>query len=404
MKNKIYSIFFSIVVLCMMITAGDIYAYPKFAALYGSKCSECHINPTGGGIRNPFGVKIAKENLYWKVFEKANKTASDFDPVINKTFQLGSDFRMIFINDQISEGVPDFNTFFQMQGDFWVHAKISKYLSLTTDIGLYLPNTFGPNPLPTKYEIYGMISNLPAGLYLKVGRFIPNFGLKIPEHRAYNRQLNGFYTPYAADAGFELGISPSLFNLTVGFSNGSSPDKNGTVNNTFDFDSQKQVVVSGDFRWSNKKETLAFGLGGSFLSNPFKYDAANNINALRQIAAGYLMLGLGKRVSILGEFDYNRLDLKDADNTRADFTTIFGEMDVRIFQGVEAKFQFENYNPQLGVPDAPLQRRRYSFGFNFFPITGLEIESIYRVVDEPGLPSDQKIKNNEFQETFKVYF
>jgi hypothetical protein len=116
------------------------------------------------------------------------------------------------------------------------------------------------------------------------------------------------------------------------------------------------------------------------------------------------MLGLGKRVSILGEFDYNRLDLKDADNTRADFTTIFGEMDVRIFQGVEAKFQFENYNPQLGVPDAPLQRRRYSFGFNFFPITGLEIESIYRVVDEPGLPSDQKIKNNEFQETFKVYF
>ena len=56
--------------------------------------------------------------------------------------------------------------------------------------------------------------------------------------------------------------------------------------------------------------------------------------------------------------------------------------------------------------------RRYSFGFEFFPLTGLEIETIYRYVDEPGKTTDPVTgaekdideKNNEFQATFKFYF
>ena len=56
--------------------------------------------------------------------------------------------------------------------------------------------------------------------------------------------------------------------------------------------------------------------------------------------------------------------------------------------------------------------RRYSFGFEFYPLTGLEIEAIYRYVDEPGKTTDPvtgaekdiDVKNNEFQTTFKFYF
>lgn len=103
---------------------------------------------------------------------------------------MGSDMRMIFIDDQTGEGNPNFNTFFQMQGDLYVNAQVNKYISLMVAPGLYIPNTYGSNPLPTKYEIYGMVSNLPAGLYFKAGRFIPNFGIKVPEHRAYNRIFN----------------------------------------------------------------------------------------------------------------------------------------------------------------------------------------------------------------------
>jgi hypothetical protein len=411
MLQKMNYTIFALLIFSFSLFYTELYAYPKFAAYTGEKCVSCHVNPTGGGLRNPYGVKYSRDNLYMKFLKKANES-SEFNTQITKGIQIGADMRMIFIDDQIDEGIPNFNTFFQMQGDLYVHAKMNKYLSLVVAPGLYIPNTYGPDPLATKYEIYGMLSSLPAGLYFKAGRFIPNFGTKIPEHRAYNRNFNDLYTPYASDAGIEIGFAPSFFTLTAALSNGSSLDKNGTRNNSFDFDNQKQFVTSADFRWASKKSKYTFGLGGSFLTNPFKYDPANNINALRQIAAGFFSVGLFERVVILGELDYNRLDLRDSASTRSDFQTLFGEVDIRVIKGLEAKFQFENYNPQLGIKNAPLERRRYSFGVEFFPLTGLEIEAIFRYVNEPGKTTDPvtgtekdiDIKNNEFQTTFKFYF
>ncbi|MGH2574741.1 MAG: hypothetical protein ACRDFC_03470, partial [Ignavibacteria bacterium] len=169
----------------------------------------------------------------------------------------------------------------------------------------------------------------------------------------------------------------------------------------------KEVVVSGDFRWASKKNRYTFGIGGSFLNNPFKFKVQENINAVRQIAAGFISIGILERVAVLVELDYNRLDIRDSVNTRNDFKTIFGEVDIKVINGLEAKFQFEDYNPQLGIKTGSLKLRRYSFGFIAYPLTGLEIEGIYRLVQEPGLKEqspDSEIKNNEYQAVFKFYF
>lgn len=383
------------------------YSYPKFAAYTGEKCVSCHVNPTGGGMRNQYGIKYSKDKLFFKFLSKQNKT-TDINTQITKGISMGADMRMIFIDDQTGDGKPNFNTFFQMQGDLYVYAQVNKYISLMVAPGLYIPNTYGPNPLPTKYEIYGMVSNLPAGLYFKAGRFLPNFGIKIPEHRAYNRNFNDLYTPYASDAGIELGIAPSFFTLSVGLSNGSSKNKNGQVNNSFDFDNQKQFTAFGDFRWASKNGKYTFGLGGSFINNPFKWDPTNNINANRKLAAGFLSVGLFERVALLGELAYNRLDISDSANTRSDLRTIFGELDVKISDGVELKFQYENYDNMLGIKNAPSERQRYSVGAVFYPLTGLEVESMVRFVrtgkgdPEPANYTDPK--DDEFQTTFKFYF
>jgi hypothetical protein len=405
MKLKLHSA--SGLLVLFFVFSSALYSYPKFAALTGEKCQSCHVNPTGGGMRNLYGVKYSKDNLYFKFWEKANKT-TEIDPQITKGISMGADMRMIFIDDQTGEGNPNFNTFFQMQGDLYVNAQVNKYISLMVAPGLYIPNTYGSSPLPTKYEIYGMVSNLPAGLYFKAGRFIPNFGIKIPEHRAYNRIFNDLYTPYASDAGIEVGISPSFFTLTAGFSNGSSVNKDNMRNNSFDFDNQKQVTVSGDFRWASKKSKYTFGIGGSFLSNPFKYDAANNINALRQMAAGFISIGLFERVAILGELSYNRLDLRDSVRTRSDLRTIFGEIDIRVSKGLELKVQYENYDNALGLKNNETERQRYSFGAVFYPLTGLEIESVFRMVrngkGDPEPTNATDFKDDEFQTLFKFYF
>ncbi|MFI5212328.1 MAG: hypothetical protein ACHQIH_05550 [Ignavibacteria bacterium] len=396
------------VLFVFMFISSIAYSYPKFAALTGEKCQSCHVNPTGGGMRNPYGVKYSKDNLYLKFWEKANKT-TDIDPQITKGIRMGTDMRMIFIDDQTGEGSPNFNTFFQMQGDLYVNAQVSKYISVMVAPGLFIPNNGeGSSPVSTKYEIYGMVSNLPAGLYFKVGRFIPNFGIKIPEHRAYNRNYNDLYTPYASDAGIEAGIAPGLFTLTAGFSNGSSMNIDRERVNAFDFDNQKQVTVTGDFRWASKKSKYTFGIGGSFISNPFKYDRTNNINALRQVGAGFLSIGLFERVALLAELAYNRLDLRDSFSTRSDFRTIFGEMDIRLTKGVELKVQYENYDNALGIKNSTTERQRYSFGAVFYPLNGLEVESVYRMVKnglgDPEPPGAADFKDDEFQTVIKFYF
>lgn len=405
MKTKILS--FAVFAVMFFIFTASLHSYPKFAAYTGEKCQSCHVNPTGGGMRNLYGVKYSKDNLYFKMWEKANKT-TEIDPVITKGISMGADMRMVFIDNQTGEGNPNFNTFFQMQGDLYVNAQVNKYISLMIAPGLYIPNTYGSSPLPTKYEVYGMVSNLPAGLYFKAGRFIPNFGIKIAEHRAYNRLFNDLYTPYASDAGIEVGIAPSFFTLTAGFSNGSSVNINNQRNNSYDFDNQKQITVSGDFRWASKKSKYTFGLGGSFLSNPFKYDPANNINAVRKMAAGFLSIGLFERVAIMGELAYNRLDINDSAATRSDMRTIFGEIDIRVSKGLELKFQYENYDNALGIKNSTTERQRYSFGAVFFPLTGLEVEGVYRVVTngkgDPEPPNATDFKDNEIQTVFKFYF
>jgi len=387
-KHRFYFLLISL--LIFVITAqNDLFSYPKFAAYTGEKCEGCHINPTGGGIRNAYGIKISKDLLYLKLFQKVNK-AAEFNTQLTKGIQIGADMRTLFFDDQIAEGQPDMNSFFQMQADLYFNAKINQYLNL-----VIAPSVQYKSFTPV-YEVYGMVSNLPAGLYLRAGKFRPNFGIKIPEHRSYQRIYN-LNTPYNSDAGIEAGISPSFFTLNVGFFNGVN-----NLSSDFDSDPGKQVVASGDFRWASKKSKFTFEIGCSFLNNPFKYDIANNINAIRQIGAGYVAIGLFERVAILGEFDYNRLKIHDSVSTKNDFHTIFGEVDIRVIQGLEAKFQIENYDPQLGIKQGDQERFRYSFGVGIFPFTGLELETIYRLVKAPD--PNITIKNNEFQQTIKFYF
>ncbi|MCX7878850.1 MAG: hypothetical protein N2510_09485, partial [Ignavibacteria bacterium] len=118
-----------LLVFLIICSSSLIYSYPKFAALTGEKCQSCHVNPTGGGMRNSWGVKYGKSELYMKIFEKANKT-TDINTQVTKGISVGGDMRMVFINNQTGDGSPPFNSFFQMQGDLYINALVNKYINL----------------------------------------------------------------------------------------------------------------------------------------------------------------------------------------------------------------------------------------------------------------------------------
>ena len=54
---KFYSLF--VLLLCAQIASAE----PYFAIKEGFNCSACHVNPTGGGMRNSFGDQFAQDAL-----------------------------------------------------------------------------------------------------------------------------------------------------------------------------------------------------------------------------------------------------------------------------------------------------------------------------------------------------
>lgn len=378
-KIKIASYVLTVFIFIFFIK--EVRAYPRFAAYTGDKCIDCHVDPSGATMRNGGGIAYAKNNLTMDLFKKlAGKT--EFSPKITKEISVGGDVRVVQADHEV-EGSSNYNAFLAMQGDLYVNAQVNKILNIFLTSGIDIPG------IDTKYEVYGMISNLPANTYLKIGRFKPNYGLRIVEHRAYQRK-NLLNTPYDVNTGFEAGVSPEWFNINIGLYNPMNMEFLGR-------DPHKMFVASTDFTFGFNDNNLNFTIGGSFFNNPYNTsDSAftGTISANRKAWGGFTRIGIMKRVAILGEVDF--------EEQKTDFPLIrrmytFAELNVVVIKGLELRGQYEIYDKNRSVDNDDV--KRISAGLAAFPFFGFETEAMIRFVsEEPG------IKNNEFQWNFHFYF
>ncbi|MDZ4710879.1 MAG: hypothetical protein SGI89_00975 [bacterium] len=379
MKGKSAALFF--ITLILILSSKDSYSYPRFAAYTGDKCIDCHVDPSGATMRNGGGIAYAKNNLSMDLFKKlAGKT--EFSPKITKEISVGGDVRIAQVDNEVP-GNSNFNSFLAMQGDLYVNAQLNKILNVFVTSGIDIPG------IDAKYEVYGMLSNLPANLYFKVGRYKPNYGLRIVEHRAYQRKflLN---TPYDANTGFELGISPGWLNMNFGIYN---PMNVGFLG----LDPHKMVVASTDLNFGFNDNKFNVNVGASFYNNPYNtIDStfSNTITGNKKAWGAFTRIGIMKRVAILGEIDF--------DEQRTDFPMIrgmygYGELNILVMKGLELRGQYEHYDRNRDVTDDEV--KRISAGFAAFPFFGFETEVMVRFVSEKA-----DVKNNEFQWNFHFYF
>ena len=58
-------------------------ALPRFAAETGAKCQSCHINPSGGGMRNAFGAQSppGRKIPDWKTSRNSCRASSAWVPI-----------------------------------------------------------------------------------------------------------------------------------------------------------------------------------------------------------------------------------------------------------------------------------------------------------------------------------
>jgi hypothetical protein len=210
-----------------MVWSSSVGATPRLAATYGQNCQLCHANPTGAGMRNAYvSAYIGPTELSLKPLP-AHEQSRRPKARLNDQISVGTDLRLLYLATNNSQTAVDDldNTFFQMQGDFYVAFEPDPQFLIYLDRGT-----------GSDYEVFALGRVLPWHGYLKGGRFVPDIGWRWDDHNHYTRERLDLDFPGVTQTGIELGLSPGAFVFTSGIYNGNG-------GGPFDNNSQKMFVA-----------------------------------------------------------------------------------------------------------------------------------------------------------------
>jgi hypothetical protein len=163
------------------------HAYPQYQLSRDPTCTGCHISPSGGGQLDENGLMVAASTATYG--GKAEFMYGKLDPP--SWLLLGGDLRG-------AAGMTDNGSFqaaaYPMQAE--VYASIRKsHLSLELTGGLRAPQDGGSAlhvPWSRQhYVMYRQHPDSPFGFYVRAGRFMPVYGLRLAEHPVYTQRYGG---------------------------------------------------------------------------------------------------------------------------------------------------------------------------------------------------------------------
>ena len=386
----------------VLVQSGEAQALPRFAARNGMECAQCHVNPTGGGIRNRYGRDVfaqawlsrapSRDEAAWtaealqasELAAKDNGSSPAFSGELLEWLSIGADVRLAYLwvrpDHAIGGGAPDItSTFFLMQADLYHAARIGDHLSLVLDIGVY-----------SGFEAWSLIDVFPDardyGLYFKLGRFLPPFGVREVEHQLFTRAGVGLGAG-DRDTGLEIGgfVGPlsyhvALLNGTLG---DAGFDTSGTEKRDFEKGVAARVALRGDFG------PLRTQVGGSFYFNEnmnqpnplfsgvlppaLSGEPSQGVNEIR--AGGFLTASLG-RFTYIGDLVYVRDAFFSAAVAPLEGYASYQELSFVALQGLEFVLTAEFMEPNINVADDATTR--LGFVIETFPLPSLELRAMVR--------------------------
>ncbi len=285
--------------LLALLWTGAATAEPYLAVREGQKCSACHVNMTGGGMRTAFVSAHAKEILHYpNWFEPLTKPADKFTGDLNQYVAIGADLRVdmtaIMQDKPNAQGTVPNNQVFRgrlEQFDVNVNEAVG-YLNvnLIPDLlNFYLDQRFAPS-LDTR-EVWAM-ALLPWDFYLKGGKMFLPYGMQIQNDNAFirggrNGSATTGYSFNVSQPAFEVGWEPGPVAAAMAVSQGVSADTDvqfsGTVSSMFtDLPVVRNVWVgsSGSVANSSDTQTSYFGFFAGSNLERLTYQAEVDIGHL----------------------------------------------------------------------------------------------------------------------------
>jgi hypothetical protein len=328
-------------------------------------CGVCHVNPSGGMLRNDSGFIYGTKILPWNS-EMPDDVKAGLDAIkSNRFLTFGGDFRFLFF---MREGNRTNPIFFPMQTDIYANANVGKHIAFLAQFGMER----GGNSAVR--EAIGMLKDLPYNSYFKVGKFVPPYGHRLEDHTAFIRDKIGLNhsKPEAYVSGYEIGAEPVLMYARFSQFNSDITPQSGSV-------LKAPTGISGEAGWRG----LWLHLGGSYLTiYDFETSAAaitdrrayGVFGALRLKWFPYL-----ERLTYLFEYDFRRDSIRgNISNSDANARITYNELDYRVGNGVNIKLRYESYEPDKGASDN-IERKRYVMGVDMYPYPFTELNIQYRL-------------------------
>lgn len=304
-------------------------AEPYLAVREGLMCSACHVNQTGMGKRNLYGVEFTQTDLP-VMPTKSSESGMVLDRSLSDFISVGGDVRVIhnttFPEVNRTGFTQDVTNTFQL-----FEANIYAEIVIKQDrFKIYVDEQVAPGAA-TSRELVGIFEGLPHGGWVKVGRMNLPYGYRLWDF-PYTRSQTGLL---GQDFGIELGLEPKNISFQAAVSNGEPFA-------TTDSNDGKQFTMRVAAVGSRGR------IGASFAANsedPLAVASATGSNRAL-IMAGPFIGFTGGPFTVLGEFDM----IRAFDTTLGDFKVryaAYGEVNILVSQGVNAKIAFDYFDRRL---------------------------------------------------------
>ena len=237
-------------------------AEPYLAVQNGFKCSQCHVNPTGGGMRNTFGEVFSQVQLPMHHLETGEPWTGG--PILD-VLSVGADVRYDVDRNQVrGQASVDEHDLQQAR----VYGEVS---ILPERLVVYGDEQVGPGT-PFVREIYGLWWSANHEWYVKGGQLYLPFGLRLQDQTAFVQEVSqiNMTTP---DRGVEVGYLHGAWDAQFAVSNGT--DGGHASSHGKEYSSQLSYVlptwrvgVTANVNDAGGPPRSVFGLFGALKTGP----------------------------------------------------------------------------------------------------------------------------------------
>jgi hypothetical protein len=319
-------------------------AEPYFAVQMGLKCSACHVNPTGGGMRTTFGALWGQTTL---PANTPRMTEAPFTGEISRYFALGANLRA----DATVVDTPD--TPSRNSFDISSMRLYGELRAIPGRLSIYFDERLAPGGA-SNAEAYVLYKSASQRFYAKAGQMYLPYGIRLQDSGAYIREQTGisFLTP---DRGVELGFDGTHWTGQFAISNGTAGGP--------EVDSGKQ--------WSLRTEYVQshWRAGASFNYNDFDIGSRRMQNLFAGLRTG--------PVSWLAEADYI---VEESDTPRRETWAALLEANWLLRKGHNLKLTAEHLDPQGGATRN--QQMRFSAVYEYTPLPFVQLRAGVRNYDD----------------------